>query len=299
MAKRRIAWFVMLALGLTLIGLAGCNSPTYVAKAGDEPVPPAGGNPYFGGRFLSLLEFLVTPAGRTVDLGDGHSLVFGPNAVAEDTRFRITRIASAGANFWWTMFSPQFEIDIVSGGRAGGGNVDLVLNHTAVNQETQGAPTVYRWVRFLGQIQTLSGAARTAAELGRWGRVQWGAPDATTVSACIADYLGLTGGAAPAGAGGNVTPTGPTFAGAAPANECPTSRIPSSQLSPPSAPAGYQYVGTTVVVNNMTVMTSYDLERPSYPTDINMIHSTTTVVDGVTTEDIIVAHTFEPIPTQR
>lgn len=300
--KRRSSLLIVLACAVVVPMLVGCNSPTYVARQDNNPQP--GGVLWFGGPLLSTITVWVTPAGLTIDLGDGHSLVFGPNAVAENTQVRITRIGSAGSNFWWTMFSPQFEIDILSGGRSGGGVVNLILNIASVNLDThnQWASGIYHWTPFIGQIQVANGPARTAADLGRW-RIIRSYETGTTVTENIEELLDLTQPASvdSTGAGGTspIIPTGPTFTGVAPSQQCPYDRVPSSWFQPPTPPAGYRYVGMTVVVNKVCVETTYDLNREDRPTDLVIINSTTTVENYVTTEDVIVGHVFEPIPTER
>jgi len=297
--KRRSGLLIVLVCAVLAVLLAGCDSATYVARQGDN-VQPVGGPLWFGGPLLSTITVWVTPAGLTIDLGDGHSLVFGPNAVAENTQVRITRIGSAGANSWWTMFSPQFEIDILSGGRAGGGVVNLILNIASVNLGThnQWMSGIYHWTPFKGQIQIANGPARTAGDLGRWKIIR---PYETgsTVTDNIEGLLDLTQPTSvdSAGTGGmsNVIPTGPTFAGVAPAQRCFSDRVPQSWFQQPTAPQGYRYVGMTVVLNKVCIETTYDLHRDDRPTDLVMINSSTTVENGVTTEDVIVGHVFEPI----
>jgi hypothetical protein len=74
---------------------------------------------------------------------------------------------------------------------------------------------------------------------------------------------------------------------------CP---MPSNLYEIPRVPPCHRYVGYDVVVNHQLVQTSVPLDRPFSPNDVIHIESYTTVVDGVTQCDVIVGHTFEPVP---
>lgn len=67
-------------------------------------------------------------------------------------------------------------------------------------------------------------------------------------------------------------------------------------LEPPDTPAGYAYVGRTVMVGHEidTELSTVPLEREPKPTDLVETHSSTLVKDKVNECDIVVLHVFEP-----
>ncbi|MBN1583330.1 MAG: hypothetical protein JXA89_21655 [Anaerolineae bacterium] len=74
---------------------------------------------------------------------------------------------------------------------------------------------------------------------------------------------------------------------------CP---MPEEAYAMPPVPPCHRYVGYDVVVNHQLVQTSVPLDRPFSPNDVVQITSYTTAADGVTQCDVIVGHTFEPVP---
>ncbi len=71
---------------------------------------------------------------------------------------------------------------------------------------------------------------------------------------------------------------------------------PSEMLQMPAAPPCHRYVGVDVMINYRLVKSTVPLDRPFKPTDAVHISSKTTTDGGQVTCDIVVAHTFEPIP---
>jgi hypothetical protein len=74
--------------------------------------------------------------------------------------------------------------------------------------------------------------------------------------------------------------------------------VPSDEaMTPPPAPEGYVYVGTDVVIDHVyqDQLSSVPLTRPGSPQDMVYIDSETTVDDGTTQCDVIVAHVFTPL----
>lgn len=66
----------------------------------------------------------------------------------------------------------------------------------------------------------------------------------------------------------------------------------SGWMTPPPAPRGYIYYGSTVVHNSVCVHVEGDLSRDFSSTDLNIINSKTEVVDSAVKDDIIVAHHY-------
>ncbi|MBN1936478.1 MAG: hypothetical protein JW934_17580 [Anaerolineae bacterium] len=72
--------------------------------------------------------------------------------------------------------------------------------------------------------------------------------------------------------------------------------VPPEMLQMPPVPPCHRYVGVDVVINYRLVKSSVPLNRPFKSTDVVQISSQTTMANGQVLCDIIVAHTFEPIP---
>lgn len=66
------------------------------------------------------------------------------------------------------------------------------------------------------------------------------------------------------------------------------------ELTAPSTPDGYEYVGYNVVVNFQLTATTIPLDYIESPKDLTFVRSHTIVTDGVTVCDVIVTHVFTP-----
>lgn len=70
----------------------------------------------------------------------------------------------------------------------------------------------------------------------------------------------------------------------------------SDWITPPPAPSGYTYYGSTVVHNFVCVHVEGDLTRDFSSTDLNIINSKTEVLDSAVKDDVIVGHHYYKNP---
>ncbi len=324
MLRNRIQITVVVIL--TVVCLVGCKSPKETVTsstatpeqaqpiAGSQststPVPPTPTSPAPTPEPTSTPPPTPTPVPVVADVGpdggevvstDGRvKLVFPPDAVAEEIQVSLI-VREAGPEDG-NVLSPIVDIETVP-------ELDHPLEVAAVlslNELPAGVESLQfaRLMSWTGEIQSTDGQVPADLELTYWRPLMLtridenGAPSIplSRFSSYAPISMTMPMDQFKAHSKSSLPDDGVQrpISLTAPVHFC----MPSAQaLTPPPTPEGYAYVGTDVVVDSVYQqdLSSVPLTRQGLPEDLVYIDSETTVRDGTTECDVIVAHVFAPL----